>query len=199
MNKSYLVVLAVAVVAVAFYFVFFSQQAYSFDSGLTEINSFYEKQELNSKDLINPIKVNSLNESKLNALKSDLIEFQSLVEKQEKSEDKEKLLMLTETHLDLVENALLQKKNFKLIDFFESSEYDFDVLCDSMNKAEELQQNLILQKNFSDSFNEKIIIFSSEFPEEAEKAEISRLELAVNSQENLSELQAVLLVLQGVC
>ena len=199
MNKNH-VFGGIAVLAlIAVYFIFFSSTVYSFNSGLTQINSLWEKQELKPVDLTSPVKVYSLNEAKLINLKPGLTEFHSAVEKQEASEDKEKLLLLTEIELDLVGNALIQKKNFDLIDFFDSTEYDFDVLCSSMNKIDEFEANLLLQKDSAEAFNLKSAEFSSSFPVEAEKAEVSFLSLQFSSDNKLSQLTSIISTIKGVC
>jgi len=198
MNKTYIIA-GIAVLAVAVYFILFFQQAYTFDSGLEKINSFWEKQDLKPVDLTFPLKVYAAEESKLVSLKSDLESFQSSLENQQNSEDKEKLELLAETQLALVSNALLQKQNFASIDFFESNDYDFDVLCSSMDKAEDLQTNLVLQNQTAESCNAKILAFSESYPVEAEKAGIASLQLETGSSENLSELEDLIKSLQVVC
>lgn len=202
MNKNYFLIAGIIVLAVAVYFLFFNdgfQETFSFDSGLTEINSLWEKQGLKPVDLTFSLKVYAAENTKLIELKSDLTDFKSFLEEKENSDAKEKLLLLTETEIDLVYNALLQKENFVSIDFFESADYDFDVLCSSMNKAESLQENLVLQKNSAVIFNEKVLAFSNAYPEEAEKAGLIELELTVSSDEKLSELDSMILALKGVC
>ena len=198
MNKRY-IALGTVILVIAVFFVFFSQQEYSFDSGLTEINSAWEKQDLKPKDLTSPLKVFAVKETKLTELKADLISFKEKLSGKEDSADKEKLELLVETEIELVSNALLQKENFALIDFFDSSDYDYELLCSSMNKAELLQENLVLQKSSAESFNNKVIAFSDAYSDEAVKARINALELEVNSDEKLSEMQSVLSVLKEVC
>jgi len=201
MKNSYLLVVVVVLALIGGYFVFFNQtqETLSFDLGLTELNSFYEKQELKPVYLASSLKVYAIEESKLNTLKSDLTSFQSSLEKQENSEDKEKLLLLTELHLDLVSIALMQKQNFDLIDFFDETDFDADVLCSELDKAEQLQQGIALQSESAESFNAKVSAYSSAYPDEAVKAELTSLELDVSSDEDLDELQSVLDALKVVC
>jgi hypothetical protein len=198
LNKNYFVLGLILLIA-AVYFIFFAEKVYSFDSGLAEINSFWEKQELKPADLTSSMKVYAVEETKLIELKEDLTSFQDFLSKQPDSDEKEKLLLLIETELNLIENALIQKKNYALIDFFESVEYDFGVVCSSLDKAEELQKNLLLQANSAESFNAKVKDFSSSFPEEAKKAEISGLQLKAGQEKKLSEMELILSDLKVVC
>ncbi len=198
MNKAYVVV-GIVIIAIALYFVFFAGQQYTFDSGLEKIDSFWQKQDLKPVDLTSPLKVYAAEESKLVLLKSDLESFQSSLKTQQDSEDKEKLELLTETQLDLVSNALLQKENFESIDYFDSTGYDFDVLCSSIDKAEELQTNLVLQKESAENCNAKLKAFSQAYPEEAKKAGVDSLELEEALDENLLELEDLIKSLQVVC
>lgn len=199
MNKNHIFAGIIVLALVAVYFIFFSSQDYSFDSGLEEINSFWEKQELKPEYLVSGTKVFAIEESKLNSLKADLESFKSQVKSQSDSEDKEKLLMLAELHLDLVSNALLQKKNFELIDEFESVKYNPEVLCNALNQTEELHEGLVLQKDSAESFNEKAVAFSSAYPEDNTKAKVGSLKLDVTSQQSLDNLRETLDGLKVVC
>jgi hypothetical protein len=185
----------VAVIAVFF----FNQSRLSFDNGAEKINSFWEKQGIILADLTVPAKLNFIEEAKLTALKADLDSFRASLEKETDSEDKEKLELLAETEINLVSNALLQKKTFALIDFFEGTDYDFDVLCSSMSKAEQLHSGLIEQKTSAESFNGKVTSFASSFPAEAKKAGIDSLELQATSDESLTQFNSLVVSLKGVC
>ncbi len=198
LNKNFLFAGIIVVALIAVYFVFFNNPL-TFDSGLNQINFFWEKQELEPSFLTSGTKVFAIEESKLISLKEDLTDFKNSLKNQSASEDKEKLELLTETQLNLVSIALLQKESFVLIDYFSSTGFDSDVLCNSMNKAKDLQQNLVLQRSSSKSFNEKVTVFSDTYPEEAEKAKLSSLKLNVASEEKILELNEILEGLEGVC
>jgi len=199
MEKNYIFAGIILVVVIAGYFVFFSEKETLLDSGLDEINSFWGSQGLKPVYLVSPLKVYLIEESKLVSIKENLTAFRSELESQEDSEGKEKLLLLAETQLDLIENALLQKKNFALMDYFESVDYNFDVLCSSMNQAETLQKNIVLQNQLAESCNAKINAFSSSYPAEAEKAGINSIKLGVSSKESFADLEPVISALKEVC
>ncbi len=201
MNKNYFLIGITLIAVIAVYFVFFNetQETFSFNSGLTEINSLWEKQGLKTEYLISPLKVYAAEKTKLIELKSDLTDFKESLKEKENSEDKEKLDLLLETQIHLINNALLQKENFVSIDFFESNNYNFDVLCSYSNKVQDLQENLVLQKNSAESFNEKVLAFSEAYPDEAEKSGLSVLSLEVSSEQKLSDLESMVLTLKGVC
>ncbi|MFH1664351.1 MAG: hypothetical protein ABH986_06145 [archaeon] len=198
MNKLY-VIAGAAILVIALYAVFFAQKEFSFDSGLAEINLIWEKQGLKPADLVNPLMVYATEQSNLAELKSGLTSYRNSVQAMPESDDREKIDLLLETELSLVDNALLQKKNFDLIDFFDSSGYDYSVLCNSISKAESLQESLVLQKNSAESFNEKLMAFLESYPAEAEKAGIGSLNLEVNSDEKLSEFESIVSALKVVC
>jgi len=200
LNSKIIVSAVVVVLAVALiYIMFFSSQEYSFGQGVEEINSFWAKQDLKPNYLTSPLKVYAIEKSSLTELKADLTSFRDSLEKKPDSEDKEKLMLLTETEIELIDNALLQKENFNSIDFFDSVQYNFDVLCSSMNKIDEFESNLLLQKESAETVNEKIIAFSSDYPSEAGQANITELKLNINSAENLAQLNDFITALKGAC
>lgn len=197
MNKLYIFV-GILIIAVAGYWIFFVQST-SFDDGLRQINSFWGKQELKPYDLTVSAKVNFIEEIKLNTLKSDLESFKNSIESQPDSQDKQELLMLADIHISLVSNALMQKKNFALIDLFENSDYDSGFLCSSLDKAEELSSSLASQKEMILAYNGKIDSFSESFPEEAKTAEVPYMRLQANSDEQLLQFSSIIVSLKGVC
>ncbi len=197
MNKAVPLIALVIIVGVI-YFVFFGSGVNDFDSGLTQINSFWEKQSLSPNDLASPLKVYATDQSKLIALQSDLTQFSKSIEGKN-FDGQETLMLLTETELDLVNSAIQQKKNSELTAFFDSREYNFDALCSSMDKAEQLSAGFESQKNLAQSFNAKTKEFIASFPEEAQKAGISGIELKVNSDSSINELKGILDSLKVVC
>jgi len=160
MNSKIIAGIGILVVLIAVYFIFFSEQkqsSISFSEGVTEINSLWQKNNVNSSYLLGTTEL-SFSASDLESLDSDLREFRDSLDN---TTETESLKDFTEIHLMLVDELVLALELKETNDKLKSKTITGDNLCENKTdllfvaqKTIELNEKMLSVNELVYAFNE---------------------------------------------
>ncbi len=202
MNSKLIAVIAVIIVVIAVYFLFFSGQEkqLSFGDGTKEINSLWEKNEVNPAYVIDD-SVIAFSESNLESLDNDLLLFQSSLNESNETKDISALKDFTEIHLLLVDELLLAVQLKQVKARIESSGgITADNLCSKKDDLTFLGEKTIELNNKMHKINELVYAFNEIHPGFEEQANLAGF-IANENSFSETELENTILVneIQRVC
>lgn len=180
MNKAVIGVIGVVIIIGIIYAVFFLPKVeptvLSFEKGVENLNGIWANYGFTSKDLTKQEKLVFIEESKLKALKADLISFSDSLSSYEQTNDRRALEELVHVELELVDNAILRKDISSTVDFLESINYDPDEICNNLAKINGLIDNVSKEYSLAGSYNDKREAFNSNYPDKISFTGLEELE-----------------------
>ncbi|MBU1120896.1 MAG: hypothetical protein ABIE23_02265 [archaeon] len=187
MNKSMMIagIVVIAVIAVAIY-LFLPKEGVekelSFGEGLNEINSIWSKNNISPGSLKYEADLDKIDASSLNSLKDDLISFKSSLSSFSQTNEVQALDNLIEVELDLIDASVSRKKVSSGMAFLDSIEYDADKMCENLPKVEGIVEDIEEGFTQTNSYNDKLLLFSQENPPESTQAGLQELNTNVTEQ-----------------
>jgi hypothetical protein len=171
MNNKIFIVLGVAVLLVAVYLIFFQQKTTSFSDGVKEINSLWEKNNVNPSYLVSGSI--AFSSSDLDALNDDLIAFQNSLNELKQTEETEALKDFTEIHLALVEELDLALKIKEKNDLLKTKSITGENMCANKEDLQFVGEKTIALNEKISFVNELIYAFNELHPGLEEKANLT--------------------------
>jgi len=172
-NKNIIAVIAVVAVLAVLYFVFFQQaekKELTFSDGFAQINSLWEKNNVNSSYLTGASAEFSV--SDLEALNDDLTAFQSSLSDYKETKDTKALEDFTQIHLMLVDELVLALEVKDLKDAVEAENISAVNLCANKSDLKDLGEKTLELNEKMRSVNTLIYAFNDAYSGFEEKANL---------------------------
>lgn len=164
-------IVVIAIIAVAVYLLFSMEtgRELSFKDGLNEVNSLWEKNEVEPLNVLDEEKINLLSEEKLESLYNDLKDYKENLKQFNQTQDVKALNSYIDIQLLLVEELRMAKEIKEDSLKLSGLETDAEV-CANLSEITSLSNKTTELNNKMLSINNEINSFIDSYPEQAEES-----------------------------